>query len=93
MVMNLQMKFKQRLGVAAIFSLGIFVIISSSRSHEEISCMINAYGHVVIRAIYSSRNETMLTCTVSMVETGVAIIGACLPGMPQELYKLETLLI
>lgn len=30
MVMKLQMKIKQKLGVAAIFALGIFVIISSS---------------------------------------------------------------
>ena len=30
MVMRLQMKFKQKLGVAAVFALGIFVIISSS---------------------------------------------------------------
>lgn len=34
---------------------------------------------IVIRAYYSKRNETMLTCTVSMVETAVAIIATCLP--------------
>ncbi|KAI4852144.1 hypothetical protein E4T44_01683 [Aureobasidium sp. EXF-8845] len=35
----------------------------------------------IIRAIYSWQNKTMLTCTVSMVENGVAIIGACLPAL------------
>lgn len=35
----------------------------------------------VIRAYYSKRNETMLTCTVSMIETAVAIIATCLPRM------------
>ncbi|TIA18485.1 hypothetical protein D6C81_05069 [Aureobasidium pullulans] len=35
----------------------------------------------IVRAIYSWKNETMLTCTVSMVENGVAIIGACLPAL------------
>ncbi|KAJ4352924.1 hypothetical protein N0V95_003834 [Ascochyta clinopodiicola] len=64
MVMNLQMKLKQKLGVAAIFALGIFVIISS-----------------IIRAYYSHLNETMLTCTVSMVETAIAIIASCLPAL------------
>ncbi|KAJ5556789.1 hypothetical protein N7494_000704 [Penicillium frequentans] len=33
----------------------------------------------VIRAIYSHRNEQMLTCTVSMIETAIAIIASCLP--------------
>jgi hypothetical protein len=33
----------------------------------------------VIRAIYSHRNEQMITCTVSMVETAIAIIASCLP--------------
>ncbi|KAJ8109134.1 hypothetical protein OPT61_g7678 [Boeremia exigua] len=64
MVMKLQMKLKQKLGVAAIFALGIFVIISS-----------------IIRAYYSRLNETMLTCTVSMVETAIAIIASCLPAL------------
>ncbi|KAJ4983122.1 hypothetical protein SVAN01_11386 [Stagonosporopsis vannaccii] len=64
MVMRLQMKLKQKLGVAAIFALGVFVIISS-----------------IIRAYYSHRNETMLTCTVSMVETAIAIIASCLPAL------------
>ncbi|KAH6638844.1 hypothetical protein C7974DRAFT_448580 [Boeremia exigua] len=64
MVMRLQMKLKQKLGVAAIFALGIFVIISS-----------------IIRAYYSRLNETMLTCTVSMVETSIAIIASCLPAL------------
>ncbi|KAH7419711.1 hypothetical protein BKA64DRAFT_737854 [Cadophora sp. MPI-SDFR-AT-0126] len=35
----------------------------------------------IIRAYYSSKNETMLTCTVSMVETSVAIIATCLPAL------------
>lgn len=35
----------------------------------------------VIRAYYSHRNETMLTCTVSMVETAIAIIASCLPAL------------
>ncbi|KAJ4373478.1 hypothetical protein N0V86_007618 [Didymella sp. IMI 355093] len=64
MVMRLQMKLKQKLGVAAVFALGVFVIISS-----------------IIRAYYSRRNETMLTCTVSMVETAIAIIASCLPAL------------
>ncbi|KAL5340253.1 hypothetical protein BJX70DRAFT_128170 [Aspergillus crustosus] len=33
----------------------------------------------IIRAIYSSRNEQMITCTVSMIETAIAIIASCLP--------------
>ncbi|KHN94894.1 uncharacterized protein MAM_07313 [Metarhizium album ARSEF 1941] len=33
----------------------------------------------IFRAYYSKRKETMLTCTVSMVETAVAIIASCLP--------------
>jgi hypothetical protein len=36
---------------------------------------------VVVRAYYSHRNETMLTCTVSMIETAIAIIAACLPAL------------
>ncbi|KAL1625751.1 hypothetical protein SLS54_003223 [Diplodia seriata] len=35
----------------------------------------------IIRAVYSHRNETMLTCTVSMVETAIAIIATCLPTL------------
>ncbi|KAF2020340.1 hypothetical protein BU24DRAFT_360743 [Aaosphaeria arxii CBS 175.79] len=64
MVLRLQMKPKQKLAVAGVFALGLFVIISS-----------------IIRAYYSSRNETMLTCTVSMVETTIAIIVSCLPAL------------
>ncbi|EEU36198.1 hypothetical protein NCS52_01403500 [Fusarium sp. LHS14.1] len=64
MVLQLQMKMKQKLGVAAIFALGFFVVIAS-----------------IIRAYYSKRNETMLTCTVSMIETAVAIIATCLPPL------------
>ncbi|OAK99622.1 hypothetical protein IQ06DRAFT_337084 [Phaeosphaeriaceae sp. SRC1lsM3a] len=64
MVSRLQMKLKDKLGVAAIFSLGFFVVISS-----------------IIRAYYSKKNQTMLTCTVSMVETSIAIIATCLPAL------------
>ncbi|KAF9738974.1 hypothetical protein PMIN06_007761 [Paraphaeosphaeria minitans] len=64
MVSRLQMKLKQKLGVAGVFALGSFVVISS-----------------IIRAFYSHKNETMLTCTVSMVETAIAIIAACLPAL------------
>ncbi|KAM0334441.1 hypothetical protein ACHAQA_001468 [Verticillium albo-atrum] len=64
MVMKLQMKMKQKLGVAAIFALGFLVVIAS-----------------IIRAYYSKRNETMLTCTVSMIEAAVAIIATCLPPL------------
>ncbi|KAH8434432.1 uncharacterized protein LDX57_012079 [Aspergillus melleus] len=35
----------------------------------------------IIRAIYSYRNEQMITCTVSMIETAIAIIASCLPVM------------
>jgi len=35
----------------------------------------------IIRAYYSKLNETMLTCTVSMIETAVAIIATCLPAL------------
>ncbi|KAF4460611.1 integral membrane PTH11 [Fusarium albosuccineum] len=64
MVLQLQMKPKQKFGVAAIFALGFFVVIAS-----------------IVRAYYSKRNETMLTCTVSMIETAVAIIATCLPPL------------
>ncbi|KAF5657701.1 integral membrane protein PTH11 [Fusarium heterosporum] len=64
MVLQLQMKLKQKIGVAAIFALGFLVVVAS-----------------IIRAYYSKRNETMLTCTVSMIETAVAIIATCLPPL------------
>ncbi|CAA9965856.1 hypothetical protein PTMSG1_09215 [Pyrenophora teres f. maculata] len=35
----------------------------------------------IVRAYYSKRNETMLTCTVSMIETAIAIIATCLPAL------------
>ncbi|KAF8857378.1 hypothetical protein BDZ45DRAFT_705240 [Acephala macrosclerotiorum] len=62
MVMKLKMPLKQKLGVAAMFALGFFVVIAS-----------------IIRAYYSRINNTMLTCTVSMVETAISIIATCLP--------------
>ncbi|CAJ2507095.1 Uu.00g082810.m01.CDS01 [Anthostomella pinea] len=64
MVLKLQMKRKQKLGVMGIFALGFFVVIAS-----------------IVRAYYSKLNKTMLTCTVSMVETAIAIIAACLPAL------------
>ncbi|CAI6321634.1 unnamed protein product [Periconia digitata] len=64
MVSRLQMKIKQKIGVASMFALGLFVIIAS-----------------IIRAYYSHKNETMLTCTVSMVESAIALIIACLPAL------------
>ncbi|KAL1800390.1 hypothetical protein ACET3X_000732 [Alternaria dauci] len=64
MVSRLQMKLKQKIGVAAIFALGFFVVIAS-----------------IVRAYYSKKNETMLTCTVSMIETAIAIIATCLPAL------------
>ncbi|CAG8970959.1 hypothetical protein HYALB_00000940 [Hymenoscyphus albidus] len=62
MVIKLKMPQKQKIGVAAMFALGIFVVISS-----------------IIRAYFSKAGEIMLTCTVSMIETSVAIIAASLP--------------
>ncbi|KAA8903279.1 hypothetical protein FN846DRAFT_908175 [Sphaerosporella brunnea] len=35
----------------------------------------------IVRAVLSHRNETMLTCTVSMAETAIAIIATCLPAI------------
>ncbi|KAL4923599.1 uncharacterized protein BDV17DRAFT_276628 [Aspergillus undulatus] len=35
----------------------------------------------IIRAIYSHLNEQMITCTVSMIETAIAIIASCLPTL------------
>ncbi|KAI6373100.1 hypothetical protein MCOR25_003499 [Pyricularia grisea] len=73
-VAGLQMKLRKKIGVGAIFMLGIFVIIGS-----------------IIRAYFSKRNETMLTCTVSMIETMIAIIAACLPPLLSILsQKLST---
>ncbi|EMD96918.1 hypothetical protein COCC4DRAFT_51632 [Bipolaris maydis ATCC 48331] len=73
MVSRLQMKLKQKLGVAAIFALGFLVVIASC-----------------IRAYYSKRNETMLTCTVSMIETAIAIIATCLPALRSTLLGTNT---
>lgn len=85
MVLKLQMKLKQKLGVAAIFALGFFVIIASSKL-DCLDVMPWQFDYnltiAVIRAFYSKKMETMLTCTVSMIETAVAIIAASLPGTP-----------
>ncbi|KAL4790931.1 hypothetical protein BDV19DRAFT_393544 [Aspergillus venezuelensis] len=35
----------------------------------------------IIRAIYSHLGEQMITCTVSMIETAIAIIASCLPTL------------
>ncbi|KAK7510343.1 hypothetical protein IWZ03DRAFT_75852 [Phyllosticta citriasiana] len=35
----------------------------------------------IIRAYYSHSQETMITCTVSMIETSIAIIMTCLPTL------------
>jgi hypothetical protein len=35
----------------------------------------------IVRAVMARRNETMLTCTASMVETCIAIIATCLPAI------------
>jgi hypothetical protein len=79
MVMQLQMKTKQKFGVAAIFALGFLVVIASSTSNHPSDT--NHANYSVIRAYYSKKNETMLTCTVSMIETAVAIIATCLPPL------------
>lgn len=83
MVMRLQMKLKQKLGVAAVFALGVFVIISSSKFFMYGMVLQMAYTNtsIVIRAYYSNLGETMLTCTVSMIETAIAIIASCLPAL------------
>jgi hypothetical protein len=82
MVSRLQMKLKDKIGVAGIFALGFFVVIASStyprlrNSTDE-----KLTSDAVVRAYYSKRNETMLTCTVSMIETAIAIIATCLPAL------------
>ncbi|UNI19287.1 hypothetical protein JDV02_005480 [Purpureocillium takamizusanense] len=35
----------------------------------------------IVRAYFAKRRQTMLTCTVSIIETSVAIITACLPPL------------
>lgn len=72
------MPFKQKLGVLSIFLLGFLVVISSSTSAPRRPCYIKL-THPVIRAIYSSKNEQLITCTVSMIETAIATIASCLP--------------
>ena len=54
---------------------------------------MRANNNTVIRAIYSWRNQTMLTCTVSMVENAVAIIAACLPGAFTRTSVIRSLLL
>lgn len=81
--------------------LGIFVIIGSSKSSycltpwsstvmRSLKLDINRNCLIVIRAYFSKRNETMLTCTVSMIETMIAITAACLP---RTLLSIPTLFL
>lgn len=81
MVLKLQMKTKQKLGVLGMFCLGAFTVIASSEFNiiAEIANRRALTPLLVVRAYYSKLNETMLTCTVSMVETGIALTTACLP--------------
>ncbi|KAF5024497.1 hypothetical protein F66182_3437 [Fusarium sp. NRRL 66182] len=81
MVLQLQMKLKQKMGVAAIFALGFLVVIASGESLQLQAMVEGILTMSVIRAYFSKSNETMLTCTVSMVETAVAIIATCLPPL------------
>lgn len=73
---------KQKWGVISVFLLGVFVVITSSmflyHRHPPRS-PTQSFFHLVIRAIYSHLGEQMITCTVSMVETAIAIIASCLP--------------
>ncbi|KAI5263173.1 hypothetical protein E4T47_09089 [Aureobasidium subglaciale] len=73
MVMKLQLKLKQRLAVAFIFALGGFVIIASSKS-----LMLH---HAMFQSFVPFTLGKTRQCAVSMVENGVAIIGACLPAL------------
>lgn len=73
MVSRLQMKLKDKIGVAGIFALGFFVVIAS-----------------IVRAYYSKKNETMLTCTVSMIETAIAVIATCLPALRSMILGTNT---
>lgn len=79
MVLKLNLPTKQKIGVSCVFALGIVVIIASSES------TLGHYRHsanfAVIRAYYSHSQQTMLTCTVSMIETSIAIITTCLPTL------------
>ncbi len=47
----------------------------------------------IIRAYYSKLNETVLTCTVSMVETAVAIIATSLPGASPPLMSFQIVIM
>lgn len=91
MVTRLQMKLKQKLAVSGIFALGFFVIISSSELilTQHMNLLAND-RQPVVRAYYSHRNETMLTCTVSMVETAIAIVTACLPALRSMAFPAST---
>ncbi|KAI5785858.1 hypothetical protein EDC01DRAFT_190470 [Geopyxis carbonaria] len=44
----------------------------------------------IVRAVLSRRNETMLTCTVSMIETSIAIVATCLPAVRTLVMKDRT---
>jgi hypothetical protein len=82
MVSRLQMKLKDKIGVAGIFALGFLVVIASCKTFTLCpACQLALTAVTGIRAYYSKRNETMLTCTVSMIETAIAIIATCLPAL------------
>lgn len=78
-VVRIRMPFKQKLGVLSIFLLGFLVVISSSTFYTLVHTSIPILTKPVIRAIYSSKNQQLITCTVSMIETAIAVIAACLP--------------
>ncbi|KAJ5458542.1 hypothetical protein N7475_009930 [Penicillium sp. IBT 31633x] len=44
----------------------------------------------IIRAIYSYRNNQMITCTVSMIEVSIAIIASCLPVLRTLFFRSDS---
>lgn len=80
-VLKLKLPKKQKIGVLSIFGLGFLVVITSSMLIHLSQSQLSLTRSTVIRAVYSYRNEQMITCTVSMIETAIAIIASCLPVM------------
>ena len=81
-VLRIRMPFKHKLGVMSIFLLGILVVITSStlRPVSPLHSFQSQTNHnTVIRAIFAWQNKQMITCTVSMIETAIAIIANSLP--------------
>ncbi|CAG8153538.1 unnamed protein product [Penicillium salamii] len=83
-VARLKMPTKQKWGVISVFLLGVFVVITSSTLPYHYSQFPIPFQNLtmlypVIRAVYSHLGEQMITCTVSMIETAIAIIASCLP--------------